>query len=118
MTNFPVACSHADGKELISMSAPDSSRPPRLAPRLLLVAAMLMAAMPAALAQKANAGATTAPDDTSKPRAYPAAKKVAQVDDYHGTKVADPYRWLEDLDSPETKSWVEAQNRLTNAYLA
>ena len=40
------------------------------------------------------------------------------VDDYHGTKVADPYRWLEDTNSPETTAWVEAENKLTAAYLA
>ena len=48
---------------------------------------------------------------------YPVARKSDQVDDYHGTKVADPYRWLEDLDSPETKAWVEAENKLTFDYL-
>ncbi|HEX8288136.1 MAG TPA: prolyl oligopeptidase family serine peptidase [Pyrinomonadaceae bacterium] len=49
---------------------------------------------------------------------YPQTKKVEQIDDYHGTKVADPYRWLEDDNSAETKAWVEAQNKVTNAYLA
>ena len=49
---------------------------------------------------------------------YPSARKSDVVDDYHGTKVADPYRWLEDPDSPESRSWIEAENRLTNAYLA
>ena len=48
---------------------------------------------------------------------YPAAHKVDQVDDYHGTQVADPYRWLEDVDSDETKAWVEAQNAVTFKYL-
>ena len=48
---------------------------------------------------------------------YPPARKGDVVDDYHGTKVADPYRWLEDVDSPETRSWVEAENRITFAYL-
>jgi prolyl oligopeptidase len=48
---------------------------------------------------------------------YPAAKKVDQTDDYHGVKVADPYRWLEDVDSAETKVWVDAQNKLTFDYL-
>ena len=48
---------------------------------------------------------------------YPKAKKVSQVDDYHGTKVSDPYRWLEDDNSAETKAWVEAQNKLTFNYL-
>ncbi|HXG93289.1 MAG TPA: prolyl oligopeptidase family serine peptidase [Blastocatellia bacterium] len=54
----------------------------------------------------------------SKRLAYPQAKKVDVVDDYHGTKVADPYRWLEDVDSPETKAWVEAENKVTFAYLS
>ena len=48
---------------------------------------------------------------------YPAARKSDVVDDYHGTKVADPYRWLEDVDAPETRAWVEAENRVTFAYL-
>lgn len=48
---------------------------------------------------------------------YPTARRGDQVDDYHGVKVADPYRWLEDLDSAETKTWVEAENKLTFAYL-
>src|SRR5256886_10551678 len=49
---------------------------------------------------------------------YPAARKRDVVDDYHGTRVPDPYRWLEDPDSPESRAWIEAQNRLTAAYLA
>jgi prolyl oligopeptidase len=48
---------------------------------------------------------------------YPHAKKVDQVDTYFGVKVADPYRWLEDENSPATKEWVEAENKVTFAYL-
>lgn len=49
--------------------------------------------------------------------AYPQTRKGDQVDDYHGTKVADPYRWLEDDNSAETAKWVEAENKVTFAYL-
>jgi prolyl oligopeptidase len=48
---------------------------------------------------------------------YPETRKVNQVDTYFGVKVADPYRWLEDDNSDETKAWVEAQNRVTFDYL-
>ncbi len=48
---------------------------------------------------------------------YPSARKAAQTDDYHGTVVADPYRWLEDDTSEETEAWVRAQNTVTSAYL-
>jgi prolyl oligopeptidase len=51
------------------------------------------------------------------PLAYPKVKTVDQVDDYHGTKVADPYRWLENADSPDTKAWVQAEDKLTFSYL-
>lgn len=51
------------------------------------------------------------------PLVYPKAKTVDQVDDYHGTKVADPYRWLEDADSPDTKAWVQEEDKLTFGYL-
>jgi prolyl oligopeptidase len=49
---------------------------------------------------------------------YPTARRSDVVGDYHGTKVPDPYRWLEDPDSPETRVWIEGENRVTNAYLA
>jgi len=48
---------------------------------------------------------------------YPQTRKGDQVDDYHGTKVADPYRWLEDDNSAETAKWVEAENKVTFGYL-
>ncbi|NIR47030.1 S9 family peptidase, partial [candidate division KSB1 bacterium] len=48
---------------------------------------------------------------------YPKARKADQVDDYHGIKVADPYRWMEAMTSPETKSWVDAQEKLFDGYV-
>lgn len=48
---------------------------------------------------------------------YPSTKKTDIVDDYHGTKVSDPYRWLEDNNSSETAAWVEEQNKVTQTYL-
>ncbi|MFC1543339.1 prolyl oligopeptidase family protein [Candidatus Neomarinimicrobiota bacterium] len=48
---------------------------------------------------------------------YPKARQADVIDDYHGTLVADPYRWLEDPDAAETLAWVEAENRLTRDYL-
>jgi len=48
---------------------------------------------------------------------YPQTKKVDLVDDYFGTKVPDPYRWLEDDNAEEVKAWVEAENKVTFGYL-
>ena len=79
----------------------------RLLP-LYLAGGCLLTGM--ALGAPARAGAQT--------MQYPPARKSAIVDDYYGTRVADPYRWLEDPDSPETRAWIEAENRLTDAYLA
>ena len=48
---------------------------------------------------------------------YPKAQKDGTVDEYFGVKVADPYRWLENDTSAQTAAWVEAENKVTNAYL-
>lgn len=48
---------------------------------------------------------------------YPKPRRVDQIDDFHGTKVADPYRWMEQTDSQETVSWIEAENKLTESYM-
>ncbi|MEH1964473.1 MAG: prolyl oligopeptidase family serine peptidase [Nostoc sp.] len=55
---------------------------------------------------------------SEKPLTYPSSHKSDQVDNYHGTLVADPYRWLEDPDSEETRTWIEAQNQVTFGYLS
>ncbi|WP_205686391.1 prolyl oligopeptidase family serine peptidase [Chitinophaga parva] len=48
---------------------------------------------------------------------YPETRRTDTVDHYHGTDIADPYRWLEDDHSAETAAWVSAQNQLTQSYL-
>lgn len=48
----------------------------------------------------------------------PKTKTVDVVDELHGEKIADPYRWLEDGQAPETREWIEAQNRRTTELLA
>jgi prolyl oligopeptidase len=52
----------------------------------------------------------------AQPLTYPAAERDSVIDDYHGTPVADPYRWLEQLDGPRTVEWLEGQKRLTAGY--
>ncbi|WP_420149643.1 prolyl oligopeptidase family serine peptidase [Spirosoma sp.] len=54
---------------------------------------------------------------TNQTLTYPQARKTDQVDTYHGTQVADPYRWLEDDRSAETAAWVKAENKITFDYL-
>lgn len=83
----------------------------------LLIAAFTLSttSLPAPLhrasAQKNDEGGNGAP------LTYPETKKVDVVDTYFGTKVSDPYRWLEDDRAPEVEAWVEAQNKVTFAYL-
>jgi prolyl oligopeptidase len=52
------------------------------------------------------------------PIKYPVTKKADQVDDYFGTKVEDPYRWLEEMNSPETQQWINTQLEVTDKYLS
>ena len=54
---------------------------------------------------------------TRPPIRYPVTRSSDQVDVLHGERVADPYRWLEDTDAPETRTWIEAQNAVTFGYL-
>jgi len=75
--------------------------------RVLLVTLLSVAVVVIALAASSR-----------PPVAYPAARTVDHTDDYHGTSVADPYRWLESLDSPEVKAWVDAENALSEPFLA
>lgn len=67
------------------------------------------------------AAGLTIPTHAEEPKklTYPETKKGTVVDEYHGTKVADPYRWLEDdvRESKDVAAWVEAENKVTNAFL-
>ena len=62
-------------------------------------------------------GPVLASDSAAPALVYPSAPRGPVVDDYQGVKVADPYRWLENLDSPETRTWVAAEAGLTESYL-
>ncbi len=61
---------------------------------------------------------TTVSPSSGVAAGYPSAPPGPVVDDYHGTTVADPWRWLEDVNSPETQSWIVAQNQLTERYIS
>ncbi|HEY2856716.1 MAG TPA: prolyl oligopeptidase family serine peptidase [Gemmatimonadaceae bacterium] len=65
----------------------------------------------------AASGAAAQVQQDQRPN-YPESKKVDQVDTYFGTKVADPYRWMEDLNSAELAAWVKQENALTEQYLS
>ncbi|MFC5462840.1 prolyl oligopeptidase family serine peptidase [Massilia niabensis] len=77
-------------------------------------ATLAVALMAAFSAVQAAAPAACA---TGSAVTYPVTQKVAQTDNYHGTTIADPYRWLEDANSAQTKGWVDAQNAVTQGYL-
>ena len=88
------------------MPANDSSERSSTAGGLVL--SIGTALMSAAIAGSASAMA---------PLGYPAAVRDAQIDVYHGVKVADPYRWLENIDSADTRAWVSAEDRLSRGFL-
>jgi len=75
---------------------------------------LILAALPSALLGNAVADAAPALVELR----YPSAARGEQTDGYHGTMVADPYRWMEDVDAPATRAWVEAEAKLTSDYLA
>ncbi len=68
-----------------------------------------------ALGCPARVAETVAPEPL--PLAYPEARRGEVVDVFHGTEVPDPYRWLEDPDSEETRAWIDAENTLTRDWL-
>lgn len=86
--------------------------------RVFAVTTLSAVALPlAACHTKWRMGITEADTASAAKLAYPTPERSDVVDDYHGTKVADPYRGLEDPDSPATVRWIEAENALTRAYI-
>ena len=73
--------------------------------------------MPLALSRSCLLAVAASALVAQAPLTYPATRKADVVDNYFGTKVADPYRWLEDDHSADTAAWVAAQNQVTQAYL-
>lgn len=80
-------------------------------------AAAAVAVLTSSLASTGAPALAQACPDTGPALTYPVTKKGPQTDNYHGATIADPYRWLEDANSPETHAWVAAQNKVTQAYL-
>jgi prolyl oligopeptidase len=85
-------------------------------PRFALPLALLLLSL-GVLAGCPKKGPEAAPEAEPPGFVYPDARRGEVVDDYFGTQVADPYRWLEEPDSEETRTWVEAQNALTQGYI-
>jgi prolyl oligopeptidase len=69
------------------------------------------------LSQTTDEKSTSIMKSKSESMNYPTTKQVKVSDNYHGTTIQDPYRWLEDTESSETAAWVESQNKTTFAYL-
>ncbi|WP_416758050.1 prolyl oligopeptidase family serine peptidase [Roseateles sp. So40a] len=88
--------------------------------RLSLTAALVvgLGAGAAATAQSTPPATAPATAAASQGLSYPVTRKVDHTDSYHGTTVADPYRWLEDDNAADTKAWVQAENAVTDKYLA
>ena len=86
--------------------------------RTVVLASLSAAALPlAACRTQSSMNITDAQPARAAAIAYPSPERGDVVDDYHGTKVADPYRGLEDPDSAPTVAWIEAENALTRAYI-
>lgn len=91
----------------------------RLLPYSLILGGLLAGCAQAPAPRPATDTAGAAPTPPAPALVYPETRRdEGVVDDYFGVEVADPYRWLEDLDAPETRAWIAAQNRLTEQVLA
>ena len=98
-------------------TSPRARSVPRPALAVALALALAVAGPPPARAQTPARPTAAQPADAAR-LAYPATATVDSADTFHGTRVADPYRWLEALDAPATGAWVRAQNAVTLPALA
>ena len=136
MADNPLARPYTDGRPGRGNPAGSGAtfhRPPKMLSTLALALALAPATKPATLpAATRPALTTTMPNPTEADAQpiitqgdgavtirppYPKLKTVDVVDDYHGTKVADPFRWLEDADSPETRAFIVAENDIAEDYV-
>lgn len=85
--------------------------------KISLASALLLAITVSGCEQSNTQTSSTNTTSAAKTLTYPETKKGDVVDEYFGTQVADPYRWLEDDLSSETADWVKAQNKTTHDYL-
>jgi prolyl oligopeptidase len=98
------------------MKSPRSASLGAMLAAFVLATCTAIGAIAASSAASQNAAAqNSATSTTSGP---PAARTDNVTDDYFGTKVTDPYRWLEDQNSPETRAWIDKENAYTNSVLA
>ncbi len=113
----PMLSSHTAANHTIKSSEKEPSMNLYSSTRMLAVTAAIVALLSLSAVVPARKTSAQSKTTMNKTFVYPTAKKVDQIDDYYGVKVADPYRWLEDPDSADSRAWIEAQNKLTFGFL-
>ncbi len=89
------------------------------AQRILVLLVSALTSLTSCIPRRESSAAGSAEGLSARsPPKYPASFPMDHADDYHGTRVQDPHRWLEDLDAPATRNWIDDQNRFTADYLA
>src|SRR5262245_39366609 len=113
----PMLSSHTIANQKIKLHEKEPSMNLHSSKRMLAATAAIVALLSLSAVAPARKMSAQSETTMNKTFVYPTAKKVDQIDDYHGVQVADPYRWLEDPDSADSRAWIEAQNKLTFGFL-